>query len=130
MVATEEALREHLFGPRPAAEVLLADDAATGGTAGFVLYFQNFSTFLARPGIYLEDLFVRPAYRRRGLGRRLLRALGQIAVERGCGRFEWSVLDWNADAIAFYRSLGAELLDGWTTCRVTGPALARLGAGE
>lgn len=127
VVATEAALREHLFGPRPAAEVLLAEDAATGEAAGFALYFQNFSTFLARPGLYLEDLFVRPAYRRRGLGRLLLRTLGQAAVARGCGRFEWSVLDWNADAIAFYRSLGAELLDGWTTCRVTGASLARLG---
>ncbi len=127
VVATEEALREQLFGPRPAAEVLLATDAATGETAGFALHFQNFSTFLARPGLYLEDLFVRPAFRRRGLGRLLLRTLAELAVARGCGRFEWSVLDWNADAIAFYRSLGAELMDGWTTCRVTGPALVRLG---
>ena len=130
VVATEETLREQLFGARPAAEVTLATDRATGETAGFALYFQNFSTFLARPGLYLEDLFVRPAYRRRGLGKLLLRTLGQLAVERGCGRFEWSVLDWNADAIAFYRSLGAELMDGWTTCRVSGPALARLGSVE
>ena len=130
VVATEETLREQLFGARPAAEVVLATDAATGETAGFALYFQNFSTFLARPGLYLEDLFVRPAYRRRGLGKLLLRTLGQLAVERGCGRFEWSVLDWNTDAIAFYRTLGAELMDGWTTCRVTSPALARLGSAE
>ena len=127
VVATEATLWEQLFGPRPAAEVILAIDEATGETAGFALYFQNFSTFLARPGLYLEDLFVRPAYRRRGLGKLLLRTLGQLAVTRGCGRFEWSVLDWNADAIAFYRSLGADLMDGWTTCRVTGPALAQLG---
>ena len=129
VVATEETLREQLFGPRPAAEVVLATDVTTGEAAGFALYFQNFSTFLARPGLYLEDLFVRPAYRRRGLGKLLLRTLGQRAVARGCGRFEWSVLDWNADAITFYRSLGAELMDGWTTCRVTGSALTRLGAG-
>lgn len=128
VVATEDTLREQLFGPRPAAEVLLATDAATGETAGFALYFANFSTFLAQPGLYLEDLFVRPAYRRRGLGKLLLRTLGQTAVARGCGRFEWSVLDWNADAIAFYRSLGADLMDGWTTCRVTGAALTKLGS--
>lgn len=128
VVATEEALREQLFGPRPAAEVLLAVDAATGEPAGFALHFQNFSTFLARPGLYLEDLFVRPAFRRRGLGRLLLRTLAEQAVARGCGRFEWSVLDWNADAIAFYRFLGAQLMDGWTTCRVTGSALVRLGS--
>ena len=127
VVATEGALRDQLFGDRPAAEVLLATDDETGETAGFALYFPNFSTFLARPGIYLEDLFVRPAFRRRGLGKLLLRTLGQVALARGCGRLEWSVLDWNADAIAFYRSLGADLMDGWTTCRVSGAALTKLG---
>ena len=126
VVGSEALLSEHLFGLRPAAEVLLAfaDDAP----AGFALFFQNFSTFLARPGIYLEDLFVRPEFRRRGLGRALLERLARTAVERGCGRFEWAVLDWNEDAIAFYKKLGATVLDDWRVCRVAGPALDRLGA--
>ncbi len=126
VVADEDLLTQHLFGPRPAAEVLLAFSGET--PAGFALFFQNFSTFLARSGIYLEDLFVRPEFRGAGLGRTLLQRLARLAVERGCGRFEWAVLDWNENAIGFYKKLGAQLLDDWRICRVTGPALERLGA--
>ena len=126
VVGTEDLLTQHLFGPRPTAEVLLA--FAGDAPAGFALFFQNFSTFLARPGIYLEDLFVRPEFRGAGLGRTLLQRIARLAVERGCGRFEWAVLDWNENAIGFYKKLGAQLLDDWRICRVTGPALARLGA--
>ena len=125
--ADEAALREHLFGPRPYAEALIAQ--ADGVTQGFALYFHNYSTFLARPGIYLEDLFVRPAARGRGLGRALLARLAALALERGCGRLEWSVLDWNEPAIRFYRSLGARQMDEWRINRLTGgelQALARL----
>ena len=125
VVGDETLLAEHLFGPRPAAEVLLA--FAAEAPAGFALFFQNFSTFLARPGIYLEDLFVRPEFRRHGLGRTLLQNLARLAVERGCGRFEWAVLDWNENAIAFYKKLGARVLDDWRVCRITGPGLERLG---
>src|SRR5689334_4122599 len=123
-VATEDALRRTLFGARPQAEVVLAfaDDRA----AGFALFFHNYSTFLARQGIYLEDLFVFPEFRGRGIGKRLLAHLAQLAVERDCGRLEWSVLDWNADAIRFYESLGAKAMDEWTVYRVTGEALGRL----
>jgi GNAT superfamily N-acetyltransferase len=123
-VATEAQLRETLFGPTPAAEVVLAfaDDAP----AGFALWFQSYSTFLAKPGLYLEDLFVYPQHRGRGLGRLLLRHLARVAVERGYGRVEWSVLDWNVDAIDFYRSIGAELLDDWRRCRLTGDAIPTL----
>jgi GNAT superfamily N-acetyltransferase len=124
--ATEAQLHEHLFGARPYAEVLMLHDA--GQPAGFALYFHNYSTFLAKPGLYLEDLFVRPAFRGRGHGKRLMIELAKIAVERGCGRFEWSVLDWNAPSIAFYRSLGAVGLDEWTVQRVTGQALIDLAA--
>jgi GNAT superfamily N-acetyltransferase len=123
-VATEDALREHLFGPRPAAEVLLAFEGEEA--AGFALFFTNFSTFLARPGIYLEDLFVKPEFRGRGIGKALLIALAKLAVERGCGRLEWSVLDWNTPSIEFYKSLGAVPMDEWTVFRVTGDALAKL----
>jgi GNAT superfamily N-acetyltransferase len=125
-VATEELLRDALFGARPAAEVVLAWEGDT--IAGFALWFHSFSTFLARPGIYLEDLFVFPEFRRRGLGRRLLAHLASTAVERGYGRVEWAVLDWNEDALRFYRSLGAVPIDEWTICRLAGdalPALAR-----
>ncbi|MDB4881492.1 MAG: GCN5-related N-acetyltransferase [Gemmatimonadetes bacterium] len=125
-VATEELLRDALFGERPAAEVVLAFDGDT--VAGFALWFRSFSTFLARPGIYLEDLFVFPEYRRRGLGRRLLAHLARTAVERGYGRVEWAVLDWNEDALRFYRSLGAVPIDEWTICRLTGDALPALAA--
>ena len=125
-VATEALLRETLFGPEPQAEVLLAE--LDGEPAGFALFFHNFSTFLGRPGLYLEDLFVRPAARGHGVGRALLARLAAIAVERGCGRFEWAVLDWNEPAIGFYRKLGAVPLDDWTVQRVTGEALRRLAA--
>ena len=126
LVVLEEArLREHLFGSHAFAEVLLADE--DGVTVGFALFFHNYSTFLGQPGIYLEDLFVRPEHRRKGHGRALLQAVARIAVQRGCGRLEWSVLDWNASAIAFYRSLGAAPLEEWTTFRLTGAALAELG---
>lgn len=124
-MATEELLRESLFGESPAAQVVLAlvgDEAA-----GFALWFRNYSTFLARPGIYLEDLFVFPAFRGRGIGRQLLQHLAQVAVSRGYGRLEWAVLDWNVDAIRFYQSLGAVPMSDWTTYRVTGAALAELG---
>lgn len=126
-VATEVALEETLFGARPQGEVIIA--LADGTPAGFALFFHNYSTFLARHGIFLEDLFVKPAFRGRGIGKTLLAHLAGIAVERGCGRLEWSVLDWNTDAIQFYESLGARAMDEWTVYRVTGPALAQL-AGE
>lgn len=123
----EASLREHLFGPRPAAEVLLAFVRRGGEAAGMALFFQNFSTFLTRPGIYLEDLYVRPPHRAQGLGKTLLRRVAQLAVARGCGRFEWAVLDWNENAIGFYRKLGARVLEDWRICRVTGDALNALG---
>ena len=126
VVADEALLARHLFGPQPVAEVLLAFSGEV--PAGFALFFQNFSTFLARPGIYLEDLFVRPEFRGLGIGRTLLERIARLAVARGCGRFEWAVLDWNENAIGFYRKLGAQLMDDWRICRVTGPALERLGA--
>jgi GNAT superfamily N-acetyltransferase len=124
VVATEELLREALFGRQPEAEVLLAEWA--GAPAGFALFFHSFSTFLGRAGIYLEDVFVRPPLRGRGIGKALLVRLAAIAVERGCGRLEWAVLDWNEPAIGFYKSLGAVALDEWTTYRLTGPALREL----
>jgi GNAT superfamily N-acetyltransferase len=120
-----EELRRYLFGPRPFAEVILAE-TATGASAGFALFFHNFSTWEGRPGIYLEDLFVRPEYRGQGYGRALLAALARLALERGCARLEWAVLDWNEPSIQFYRALGAVPMDEWTTYRVTGDALARL----
>ena len=126
--ADPHALREHLFGPRPAAEVLMG--LVDGEVAGFALYFTNYSTFLTRPGLYLEDLFVRPAHRGVGLGKALLKRLAAIAVERGCGRFEWSVLDWNQPSIDFYVAHGARPMDGWTTYRVTGPALEALASSK
>ena len=125
VVADEPHLREQLFGSRPAAEVLLGFDA-DDTPMGFALFFQNFSTFLARPGIYLEDLYVRPAFRGRGLGRALLEHIARLAVERECGRFEWAVLDWNENAIGFYRKLGTQVMEDWRLCRVTGPALQTL----
>jgi GNAT superfamily N-acetyltransferase len=124
---TPEQLRTHLFGARPAAEALVAE--VDGRIVGFALYFANFSTFLGQPGLYLEDLYVQPAQRGRGLGRALLAHLGALAVARGCGRFEWSVLDWNRDAIAFYEKMGATVLPDWRICRVTGDALAAFGRG-
>ena len=119
-----DQLREQLFGERRYAEVLIADEARE--VVGFALYFHNFSTFLGQPGIYLEDLFVLPEHRGAGHGKALLAQLARIAVERGCGRLEWSVLDWNEPSIAFYRSLGARAMDDWTTYRLTGDKLAAL----
>ena len=126
-VATEDDVRATLFGARPQAEVVIAEWA--GEPAGFALFFHNYSTFLARRGLYLEDLFVLPAHRGRGIGRALLAHLARLAVERGCGRLEWAVLDWNAPAIGFYRSLGAVAQDDWTVMRVTGEALQALAGG-
>lgn len=125
-VATEAQLRESLFGDRPQAEVVIAE--WEGEAAGFALFFHNYSTFLARRGLYLEDLFVLPEHRGRGIGRALLSHLARLAVARGCGRFEWAVLDWNAPAIGFYRALGAVPMDEWTVMRVRGEALTRLAA--
>jgi len=125
VVADEARLRETLFGDRPAAEVELAFH--DGEPAGFALFFHNYSTFLGRPGLYLEDLFVRPDYRGRGVGRALLRRLAGLARTRGCGRLEWSVLDWNEPAIGFYRRLGARALEDWTVWRLDGDALRNLG---
>jgi GNAT superfamily N-acetyltransferase len=121
VVATEEALREHLFGPHPVAEALVGE--VDGKEAGFCLFFRSFSTFLARPGLYLEDLFVRPAFRGSGLGKRLLVELAHLAVARGCGRLEWSVLDWNAPAIGFYQRMGARPMSDWTVMRLAGASL-------
>jgi len=125
-VATEAQLRGTLFGARPAAEVLLAQ--LDGATVGFALFFPNYSTFLAQPGIFLEDLYVKPHARGKGAGLALLRELARIAVARGCGRVEWLVLDWNEPSIAFYKKLGAKVMDEWTTFRLTGESLARLAA--
>lgn len=120
----EAGLGERLFGARPYAEVLIGEVAGT--PQGFALFFHNFSTFEGKPGVYLEDLFVRPEARGSGLGRALLQALAQIAVERDCARLEWWVLDWNEPAIGFYRNLGAKPMDEWTVFRVDGDALHRL----
>ena len=118
VTATEKQLRDVLFGEKPAAEVLLA--LAGGAPVGFAVFFHNFSTWLGRPGLYLEDLFVKPEERGKGYGRALLVHLGKIARERGCGRMEWAVLNWNEPAIQFYRKLGAKPLDEWTVYRLTG----------
>ena len=132
---TPETLHPHLFGPRPVVEAVVAEVPEPGAEAtarrvvGFALFFTNFSTFLGQPGLYLEDLYVQPAYRNLGLGQLLLQHLGALAVQRGCGRFEWSVLDWNESAIRFYERLGASVLPDWRICRVTGEALQRLGRG-
>ncbi len=120
-----EVLRGHLFGPRPYAEVILAE-TDTGESAGFALFFHNFSTWEGKPGMYLEDLFVRPEYRGHGYGKALLSELARLAVERGCARLEWAVLDWNEPSIQFYKALGAVPMDEWTTYRVTGDALRGL----
>jgi GNAT superfamily N-acetyltransferase len=119
-----EALKEYLFGSRPYAEAILVEYG--GQTAGFALFFHNFSTFLTQPGIYLEDLFVLPEYRRQGIGKALLTYLANLAIERGCGRLEWSVLDWNEPAISFYRSMGAAILEEWRICRAEGDSLTQL----
>ena len=126
-VSTPADIERGLFGPHPAAEVLLARDAdPTAAAVGFALFFPTYSTFLGRPSLWLEDLFVVPSRRGVGIGRALLMQLAALARERGCGRFEWAVLDWNAPAIAFYQSLGATVLADWRVCRVTGEALERL----
>ena len=122
--ATENRLRESLFGPTPDAEVIIA--YADAEPVGFALFFHNYSTFLGRRGLYLEDLFIVPEWRGRGAGRALLSRLAQIAAERGCGRFEWAVLNWNEPAIGFYKKLGATPLDDWTVFRLVGEPLARL----
>lgn len=124
VIATEADIRAGLFGPRPYAEVILAK--SDGRTVGFALFFHNYSTFLGRPGIYLEDLFVLPDFRSQGIGRALLAALARLAVARGCGRVEWSVLDWNEPAIGFYTRLGARVMDEWRICRLTGEALGKV----
>ncbi|HEV3140501.1 MAG TPA: GNAT family N-acetyltransferase [Vicinamibacterales bacterium] len=126
VTATEARLRETLFGPHPAAEVIMAH--AGDRPAGFALFFHNYSTFLGQRGLYLEDLFVVPEWRGHGLGRLLLSRLAAIALDRDCGRLEWSVLDWNTPAIGFYRRLGAVPMEDWTIYRLTGDALSRLAA--
>jgi len=127
VVATEAGLRESLFGPRAAAEVAIA--YAGDEAVGFAVWFHSYSTFLGRAGLYLEDLFVLPQWRGRGIGRQLLVHVARVAVDRGCGRMEWSVLNWNEPAIRFYRRMGARAMDEWTVYRVTGETLTRL-AGE
>jgi GNAT superfamily N-acetyltransferase len=127
VVATEQTLRDTLFGEKAFAEVILAV-ASSGEKVGFALFFHNYSTFLAKPGIYLEDLFVKPEHRGNGHGKALLAHLAKLAVERGCGRLEWSVLDWNTPAIDFYRSIGAEPMSEWTVQRMTGDVLKKFAA--
>jgi GNAT superfamily N-acetyltransferase len=122
---TPESLHPHLFGERPAVEAMVAEVQAQ--VVAFALYFSNFSTFLGKPGLYLEDLYVQPAHRSCGLGRAMFERLGALAVERGCGRFEWSVLDWNENAIRFYEQMGAVVMPDWRICRVTGDALQAFG---
>jgi GNAT superfamily N-acetyltransferase len=128
VVATEEQLVDVLFGERPVAEVLLAFEGSA--PVGFAVFFYNFSTWLGRPGLYLEDLFVKPEKRGKGYGRALLVELAKIARDRGCGRMEWAVLDWNEPAIKFYRSLGAKPMDEWTVFRLTRDEIAKLASGE
>ncbi|MCY4746717.1 GNAT family N-acetyltransferase [Pelomonas sp. UHG3] len=125
---TPESLAPHLFGDEPAAECVVGE--VGGEVVAFALFYKNFSTFLSRPGLYLEDLYVRPAHRRSGLGRALLIHLARLACERGYGRFDWTVLDWNEDAIRFYESLGADVMPEWRICRLAGDALERYSDGE
>jgi len=121
VVVTPDSLHPHLFGSRPAAEAVVGE--VEGRVVAFALFFTNFSTFLGRPGLYLEDLYVQPAHRGTGLGKALLSHLGALAVERDCGRFEWSVLDWNQRAIDFYEKMGATVMPDWRICRLTGDKL-------
>jgi hypothetical protein len=127
VVVTPDSLRPHLFGDRPVAECVVAE--VEGTVVAFALFFTNFSTFLSQPGLYLEDLYVQPTHRGTGLGKALLSHLGALAVARGYGRFEWSVLDWNERAIQFYQAMGATVMPDWRICRVTGPALAAFAKG-
>ena len=127
VVATKDSLRNALFGERPCAEALIGE--VGGEPAGFALFFHNFSTFLGKPGIYLEDLYVKPEFRGAGIGRKLLGHLARLASERGCGRLEWWVLDWNEPSIGFYKKLGAVPMDDWTVYRVSGAALEDLASG-
>ncbi len=131
VTGTIEDLQDHLFGNRVYAEAIIAEIDSReidSKIVGFALFFPNYSTFLTKPGIYLEDLFVLPEYRRRGIGKAMLSYLGKLALERDAGRLEWSVLDWNESAIAFYQSMGAKVLPDWRICRVTDDALASLAA--
>jgi GNAT superfamily N-acetyltransferase len=127
VVVTPESLHQHLFAERPVVEAVVAEVAGT--VVGFALFFTNFSTFLGKPGLYLEDLYVQPAHRGSGMGKALLKHLGALAVQRDYGRFEWCVLDWNENAIAFYKMMGATMMPDWRLCRVTGAALQALAAG-
>lgn len=124
VVATPQVLAHTLFGPRPYAEVLLAE--MQGKVVAYALFFYSFSTFIGRPGLYLEDIYVQPAWRHQGIGRAMMTRVAQIAVDSQCARFEWSVLDWNEPSIAFYRSIGAEPMNGWTQQRLSGQALQQL----
>ena len=124
-VATIDLLRQHIFGPHPVAEVRIG--LLDGVTVGFTLFFHNFSTFLSRPGIYIEDIYVQPHARGKGVGKALLREVATLALQRNCGRLEWSVLDWNEPSINFYKSMGAVPMSDWTVFRVTGDALKKLG---
>lgn len=126
VTGSPEALQEHLFGAKPYAEAIMAEYA--GQVVGFALFFPNYSTFLTKPGIYLEDLFVLPQFRRLGIGKAIITYLAKLAVDRDCGRLEWSVLDWNESAIAFYQRMGASVLPDWRICRVTGDELTQLAA--
>ena len=121
---TPEKLRPHLFGEKPVVEAMVAE--AGGEVAAFALFYTNFSTFLAQPGLYLEDLYVKPAARGQGMGEALLSRLGRLAVDRGYGRFDWTVLDWNTEAVAFYEKMGATVMPDWRVCRITGKALQAL----
>lgn len=125
--ATEERLRATMFGPRVFAETLIG--RVEGEPAGFAVFLPSYSTFLAQPGLYLEDIYVRPQYRKQGLGRALITAVANIALERGCGRYEWSVLDWNTPAVRFYEGLGAEMHPAWRRMRIAGPALEAMARG-
>ena len=124
VIGNAEALKEHLFGSPKYVDAILAE--LEGKAVGFAIFFHNYSTFLTKPGIYLEDIFVLPEYRRQGIGKALLMRVAQIAVERDCGRLEWSVLDWNISAQTFYRNMGADILEDWRICRVNGDNLIKL----
>ena len=126
VVATEQLLHEGLFGARPSCEAIIGEE--NGEVVTFALFFHNFSTFLTKKGLYLEDLYVKQAHRGKGFGKQMLVKLAQLAVERNCGRFEWSVLDWNEPAINFYKAVGADVMPDWRICRVTGPSLTQLAA--